>query len=38
VKLKISLGRAALTVGIASLIHDVGAAIGQGIRRSRRRR
>jgi hypothetical protein len=37
-KLKITLGRAVLTVGIFSIVQDVGKAIGNSIRRSRRRR
>lgn len=37
-RLRVSLGRAVLTVGFAGLLHDLGAAIGQGIRRARRRR
>lgn len=37
-RLKITLGRAVLAVGVLSIVHDVGAAIGQTVRRARRRR
>lgn len=37
-KLKVTLGRAVIAVGILGLVHDVGAAIGNSLRRSRRRR